>query len=92
MPIAGCKMSEVVVSGVRRLSTISEKDVDPGDELQFSGESEWRGSLASLCSHGKPSVDSSTLASFESYQPDGAGTALYSYSVYFCCSISSCGC
>ncbi|KAI7789771.1 myoD family inhibitor domain-containing protein 2-like [Triplophysa rosa] len=65
-------MSEVVVSGVRRLSTISEKDVDPGDELQSSGESEWRGSVASLCSCGKPSVDSSTLASFESYQPDAA--------------------
>lgn len=69
-------MSEVVVSGVRRLSTISEKDVD--SELQSSGESEGTGSVASLCSRGKPSVDSSTLNSFESYQPDAAGTALYS--------------
>ncbi len=71
-------MSEAVVSGVRRLSTISEQDVDADAEpvsLVSSGDSEWAGSSASLCSRGKPSVQSSTFTSFESYQPDAAGTS-----------------
>lgn len=71
-------MSEAVVSGVRRLSTISEQDVDAEAEpvpLVSSGDSEWTGSSASLCSRGKPSVQSSTFTSFESYQPDAAGTS-----------------
>lgn len=68
-----CRMSEAVVSGVRRLSTISEQDGDAGAEpvsLVSSGDSEWAGSSASLCSRGKPS----TFTSSESYQPDAAGT------------------
>ncbi|XP_051517184.1 myoD family inhibitor domain-containing protein 2-like [Myxocyprinus asiaticus] len=68
-------MSKVVVSEVRRLSTISEKDVDPGAESVSSvsaGNIERAGSNASLCSHEKPSVESSTFTSFESHQPDTA--------------------
>lgn len=71
-------MSEAVVSGVRRLSTISETDVDREVEpvsMVSSGDSEWVGSSASLCSRGKPSAESSNFTSFESYQPDTAGTA-----------------
>ncbi|XP_048035507.1 myoD family inhibitor domain-containing protein 2-like [Megalobrama amblycephala] len=68
-------MSEqgVVVSGFRRLSTISEIDVDHEEEpvsIVSSGDSEWVGSSASLCSRGKPSGESSTFTSFESYQPN----------------------
>lgn len=62
-------MSEAVVSGVRRLSTISEADVDREEEPVSSGDGEW------LCSRGKPSAESSTFTSFESHQPDTAGTA-----------------
>ncbi|XP_016363079.1 myoD family inhibitor domain-containing protein-like [Sinocyclocheilus anshuiensis] len=68
-------MSEAVVSGVRRLSTISEQDGDAEAEpvsLVSSGDSEWAGSSASLCSRGKPSAQSSSFTSFESYQPDAA--------------------
>lgn len=66
----------VVVSEVRRLSTISEKEVDNEEEpvsTVSSEDSEWVGSSASLCSRGKPSAESSTFTSFESYQPDTAG-------------------
>ncbi|KAK2885906.1 hypothetical protein Q8A67_016743 [Cirrhinus molitorella] len=69
------RMSEAVVSGVRRLSTISEQDMDAEAEPvspRSPEDSEWAGSSASLCSHGKPSGQSSTFSSFESYQPDAA--------------------
>ncbi|XP_052451223.1 myoD family inhibitor domain-containing protein 2-like [Carassius gibelio] len=68
-------MSGAVVSGVRRLSTISEQDGDTEAEpvsLVSSGDSEWAGSSASLCSGGRPSVQSSTFTSSESCQPDAA--------------------
>ncbi|CAM4682688.1 hypothetical protein PO909_013589 [Leuciscus waleckii] len=68
-------MSEAVVSGVRRLSTISETDVDREEEpvsMVSSGDGEWVGSSSSLCSRGKPSAESSNFTSFESYQPDTA--------------------
>lgn len=90
----GCRMSErgVVVCGVRRLSTISETDVDHEEEpvsIVSSGDSEWVGSSASLCSRGKPSAESSTFTSFESYQPDTAGTAAMLLFKCFVC-VSSC--
>lgn len=88
-------MSEqgVVVSGLRRLSTISEIDVDHEEEpvsIVSSGDSEWVGSSASLCSHGKPSGESSTFTSFESYQPDTSGTAamLLCLNVFVCVCVS----
>ncbi|KAI4882759.1 hypothetical protein NFI96_017076 [Prochilodus magdalenae] len=64
-------MSQPVVSGVRRLSTISEKDpdVEPRSPVSMGG-SEWAGSSASLCSREKPSLDSSAFTSFDSHQPD----------------------
>ncbi|KAL7864479.1 hypothetical protein AOLI_G00158990 [Acnodon oligacanthus] len=64
-------MSQAVVSGVRRLSTISEKDLDlePRSPMSMDG-SEWAGSSTSLCSREKPSVDSSTFTSFDSHVPD----------------------
>ncbi|XP_055045380.1 myoD family inhibitor domain-containing protein 2 [Misgurnus anguillicaudatus] len=63
-------MSGVVVSGVRKLSTISEIDVDPAAES--SGEIKWTESMTSFCSCGNPTEDSSTCTSFESSQPDAA--------------------
>ncbi|XP_072512426.1 myoD family inhibitor domain-containing protein 2-like [Salminus brasiliensis] len=64
-------MSQVVVSSVSRLSTISEKDSDlePCSPVSVGG-SEWAGSSTLLCSPEKPSVDSSTFTSFDSHQPD----------------------
>ncbi|XP_030623675.1 myoD family inhibitor domain-containing protein 2-like [Chanos chanos] len=79
-------MSEVVVSGVRRLSTISEhdpNDVDSRSEVSLGG-SEWAGSRTSLCSKEK-TLSSSGFTSFESHQPDaGEDCATILLACLFC--------
>ncbi|KAM3872050.1 myoD family inhibitor domain-containing protein 2-like [Diretmus argenteus] len=62
-----------VVSGVRRLSTISEQEPEKLDTLLSSqdplGGSEWGGSSFSLCSDNKYKNSSSRFSSDDSYQP-----------------------
>ena len=69
--------NKVVVSGVRRLSTISEQDPDKVDTDLSSqdpmGGREWGGSSFSLCSNKHINNSSDHFSSFESHQPDAGG-------------------
>ncbi|KAM9505701.1 myoD family inhibitor domain-containing protein-like [Salvelinus alpinus] len=66
--------NKVVVSGVRRLSTISEHEPDKVDTDLSSqdpmGGREWGGSSFSLCSNKHINNSSDRFSSFESHQPD----------------------
>ncbi|KAM9351011.1 myoD family inhibitor domain-containing protein 2 [Symphorus nematophorus] len=77
MPVTGSPSRKMMgsksVSGVRRLSTISEQDPDKLDTDSSShdprGGSEWGGSSFSMCSD-KFKNSSSHFSSDDSYQPD----------------------
>ena len=75
-PVQPRVKSKVVVSGVRRLSTISEQDADKVDtDLHYQvplGGNGWDESSFSLCSD-KYNI-SSGLFSLDSHQPDSGGT------------------
>ncbi|XP_044065601.1 myoD family inhibitor domain-containing protein 2-like isoform X2 [Siniperca chuatsi] len=64
------KMMAKLVSGVRRLSTISEQEPDKPNPISYDslGGSEWGGSSFSMCSD-KFKNSSSLFSSDDSYQP-----------------------